>query len=81
MRKLALQDDWISGDPTLFDVLFLDGPLRTYRDSAGADLQLNGIYNKVFRKEGTSNPLPSYIRRWPSPMLTWIRPARLLRGR
>ncbi len=42
----------ISGDPTLFDVVFADGPMRDYRDTQRGDLGRLAVYNRVLREEG-----------------------------
>ena len=42
----------IVGDPTLFDVQFLDKPVRNYRDTQDADAGMNARYNTVLREEG-----------------------------
>jgi len=42
----------IVGDPTLFDVLFTDKSIRTYRDTQDADTSMNASYNKVLREDG-----------------------------
>jgi glutamate-1-semialdehyde 2,1-aminomutase len=42
----------IVGDPTLFDVVFLDRDVLNYRDTQDADTNLNARYNKVLRAEG-----------------------------
>ena len=42
----------VVGDPTLFDVQFLDKPVRNYRDTQDADAGMNARYNKVLREEG-----------------------------
>ncbi len=42
----------IVGDPTLFDVVFLDRAVVNYRDTQDADAALNTRYNKVLREGG-----------------------------
>ena len=42
----------ITGDPTLFDVLFIDRPVRNYRDVGQADAARNATFNAVLRQEG-----------------------------
>ena len=42
----------VVGDPTLFDVQFLDKPVRNYRDTQDADAGMNARYNQVLREEG-----------------------------
>ena len=42
----------VVGDPTLFDVVFAEHEVRTYRDWAAADGARNGVYNAVLREEG-----------------------------
>ena len=40
----------IVGDPTLFDVLFLDQDVKNYRDTKKADNKLSVLFNKGLRK-------------------------------
>ena len=42
----------VVGDPTLFDIVFTEGPVRTYRDWFSADQGRNKAYNDVLRAEG-----------------------------
>ena len=42
----------IVGDPALFDVVFTDKPVRNYRDVFGADVGMNGEFNKILRQNG-----------------------------
>ncbi len=42
----------IVGDPTLFDVVFTDAPVRNYRDWLKGDASVNGQFNKVLREKG-----------------------------
>lgn len=42
----------IVGDPTLFDVVFTDAPVRNYRDWLKGDAGVNGQFNKVLREKG-----------------------------
>ena len=42
----------IVGDPTLFDVLFVDKDVKTYRDTQDADATRGGLYNRVLREHG-----------------------------
>ena len=42
----------IVGDPTLFDVLFLDQDVKNYRDTKKADIKLNALFNKGLRMRG-----------------------------
>ena len=42
----------IVGDPTLFDVVFTDAPVRNYRDWLKGDTGVNGQFNKVLREKG-----------------------------
>ncbi|MDD9923907.1 MAG: aminotransferase class III-fold pyridoxal phosphate-dependent enzyme [Boseongicola sp.] len=42
----------IVGEPTLFDVLFIDHKVRDYRDTVAADKKLNATFNEVLRREG-----------------------------
>ena len=42
----------IVGDATLFDVLFMDGPVRNYRDTQRADTAMNATWNRVLRENG-----------------------------
>ncbi|MEM8631020.1 MAG: aminotransferase class III-fold pyridoxal phosphate-dependent enzyme, partial [Pseudomonadota bacterium] len=42
----------VVGDPTLFDIVFTDTPVRTYRDWLMADAERNGRYNTVLRQNG-----------------------------
>lgn len=60
-RLQRLQSDALSaagiahqvlGDPTLFDIVFLDRKARDYRDTQAADHEKNAIYNKALREHG-----------------------------
>jgi len=42
----------IVGDPTLFDVVFTDAPVRNYRDWLKGDAEVNGRFNAVLREKG-----------------------------
>lgn len=42
----------IVGDPTLFDVVFTDRPIRDYRDVLAADAGRNAVFNKTLRAKG-----------------------------
>jgi len=42
----------VVGDPTLFDIVFLDRDVVNYRDTQAADAAMNAHYNKVLREEG-----------------------------
>lgn len=42
----------IVGHPTLFDVVFVDREVRTYRDVLAADQKKNGRFNAVLRENG-----------------------------
>ena len=42
----------IVGDPTLFDVVFTETPVRNYRDWLNADHEINGRFNDVMRAKG-----------------------------
>ena len=42
----------IVGDPTLFDVVFTDAPVRNYRDWLKGDASVNGQFNNVLREKG-----------------------------
>ncbi|MEO1066353.1 MAG: aminotransferase class III-fold pyridoxal phosphate-dependent enzyme [Pseudomonadota bacterium] len=42
----------VVGHPTLFDIVFTDKNVRTYRDVLGADAKKNAAFNKVLRDEG-----------------------------
>lgn len=42
----------IVGDPTLFDVVFLDRPVRNYRDTSDADAGRNAAFNAALRAKG-----------------------------
>lgn len=51
----------IVGDPVLFDVLFLDRPVRDYRDTQAADAARNARYNAVLRQNGIlKSPAKTY---------------------
>lgn len=51
----------IVGDPVLFDVLFLDRPVRDYRDTQAADAARNARYNAVLRENGIlKSPAKTY---------------------
>ncbi len=56
MQSEALTEAGIAhqvvGDPTLFDIVFLDRPVRNYRDTQAADHAKNAQYNKVLRENG-----------------------------
>ena len=51
LRKAGIAHQ-IVGDPTLFDVVFIDQPVKKYRDVLKADSNLNIKYNKALRKRG-----------------------------
>ena len=57
----------IVGDPVLFDVLFTEAPVRTYRDTAAADMARNTAYNSMLRAAGV---LKSPSKLYPSLALT-----------
>lgn len=42
----------VVGDPTLFDIVFTDGPVRNYRDVLCADAAFNARFNDGLRAEG-----------------------------
>lgn len=42
----------IVGDPTLFDTVFTQRPVRNYRDVLAADAQLNARFNHLLRDKG-----------------------------
>jgi len=42
----------IVGDATLFDVVFTDKPVRSYRDALGGDNQKNAAFNARLREKG-----------------------------
>ncbi len=42
----------VVGDPTLFDIVFTDRPVRNYRDVLAADASANVVFNKELRKQG-----------------------------
>ncbi len=42
----------ITGDPTLFDVVFARGPMRDYRDTQRGDTERLALYNRVLRAHG-----------------------------
>jgi len=42
----------IVGDPTLFDVVFTETPVRNYRDWLTGDVEINGRFNTVLREKG-----------------------------
>ena len=42
----------IVGDPTLFDVVFTDNPVRNYRDVLAADAKQNAKFNSALRGKG-----------------------------
>ena len=42
----------IVGDPTLFDVVFTDAPVRNYRDWLKGDAAVNARFNAVLREKG-----------------------------
>jgi glutamate-1-semialdehyde 2,1-aminomutase len=46
----------VVGDPTLFDVVFTDAPVRNYRDTAGADKQKAAAFNACLRRNGILKP-------------------------
>ena len=56
MQTKALSEAGIAhrivGDPTLFDVLFLDRDVVNYRDTQAADADMNAGYNAVLREHG-----------------------------
>ena len=41
-----------SGDPTLFEVVFADAPVRNYREHMAADAAKGLLFNKVLREHG-----------------------------
>ena len=51
LRKAGIAHQ-VVGDPTLFDVVFIDQPVKKYRDVLKADSDLNIKYNKALRKRG-----------------------------
>ena len=42
----------VSGDPTLFEIVFTDGPVRNYRDYTAASASQAALFNKVLREHG-----------------------------
>ena len=56
MQSDALSDAGIAhrvvGDPTLFDIVFLDRDVVNYRDTQAADAAMNARYNAVLRENG-----------------------------
>jgi glutamate-1-semialdehyde 2,1-aminomutase len=81
LQSEALTDAGIAhrivGDTTLFDVLFIDRDVRTYRDTQDADATRGAAYNQVLREKGIFKS-PSKI--YPSLALTdddmaWMRDA------
>ena len=46
----------IVGHPTLFDVVFTDRDVRTYRDVQGADAARGALFNAVLRRHGILKP-------------------------
>ena len=42
----------VVGDPTLFDIVFTDADVRTYRDTQAADHAMNARYNSALRAHG-----------------------------
>ena len=56
MQARALSDAGVahclSGDPTLFDVIFTDVAVRDYRSSQTGDAETLRTYNRVLREEG-----------------------------
>ena len=56
MQSDALTDAGIAhrvvGDPTLFDIVFLDRDVVNYRDTQAADAAMNARYNAVLRENG-----------------------------
>ncbi len=42
----------IVGDPTLFDVVFTETPIRNYRDWLTGNAEINGRFNAVLREKG-----------------------------
>ncbi len=56
MQHTALNNEGIphqiAGDPTLFDVLFIDQKVKTYRDYIKSDTSINLKYNAELRKRG-----------------------------
>ncbi len=41
-----------SGDPTLFEIVFTDGPVRNYRDYTAASAPKAALFNNVLREHG-----------------------------
>ncbi|MEM6356515.1 MAG: aminotransferase class III-fold pyridoxal phosphate-dependent enzyme, partial [Pseudomonadota bacterium] len=46
----------IVGDPTLFDIVFMDAPVRNYRDTVSGDAEAAGRFNRSMRAEGILKP-------------------------
>ena len=46
----------IVGDPTLFDLVFTDRPVRNYRDVLGSDKAAEARYNALMRERGILKP-------------------------
>ena len=42
----------VVGDPTLFDIVFTDRDVRSYRDTQAADHAMNARYNAALRAHG-----------------------------
>ena len=42
----------VSGDPTLFEIVFTDTPIRNYRDYTAASAPKAALFNKVLREKG-----------------------------
>ena len=51
LKKAGIAHE-VVGDPTLFDVVFIDQPVKKYRDVLRSDNNLNIKYNKALRKRG-----------------------------
>tara|TARA_B100000579_G_C22804636_1_gene841806 strand:+ start:80 stop:1354 length:1275 start_codon:yes stop_codon:yes gene_type:complete len=51
LKKAGIAHE-VVGDPTLFDVVFIDQPVKKYRDVLKSDNNLNIKYNKALRKRG-----------------------------
>ena len=41
-----------SGDPTLFEIVFTDGPVRNYRENMAGDAAKASLFNRVLRENG-----------------------------
>ena len=51
LKKAGIAHE-VVGDPTLFDVVFINQPVKKYRDVLKSDNNLNIKYNKALRKRG-----------------------------